>query len=109
MEKRIITFGLTEGENNAIKLAFPSDDYELMATDAAGDLIAVSSTGIVINANNMNDEERNTVIDFYTAVDDAEESVHWIGYPKPPKHLTERIHWYPDFNEYMLLKNGFQK
>lgn len=109
MGKTVITFGLTETDNNELRCNLPPDDCELVCTDQASDLIALNTTEIVLNAEKMNADERATVIDFYNAVHDAAESVNWIGEPQPPDALGKRFHCYRSFEEYILLKRWQKK
>ena len=41
---RIITFGLTESENNFLKILFHSKDIEIYDADIASDLVALFAT-----------------------------------------------------------------
>ncbi len=109
-EKRILTYGLSHSENNAISSVLPSRDYELFHTEAATDLIALNAVLIVINASALADDDRNMLFDFFTEAGGCtDETVIWLGAPTPPKALQKNIKCYGCFAEieagikYLLL------
>ena len=97
---RVITFGLSEEQNNLVKNALPTQGYELLDTDAPTDLIAISAAAIIINAAALDTDSSEMVFDYYTEVADCtDETVFWIGSPTPPKHLRTKFKCYERFDE----------
>ena len=100
-EHRVISFGLTSMENQLLQKSLPLKDYELLDTDAHTDLIAISSSAIIIRAESLDDEAREMILDFYSEINGCtDESVFWIGEPRPPKNLQKWIKCYDSFDAF---------
>jgi hypothetical protein len=97
---RVTTFGLSEEQNKLVENALPTKGYELLDTDAPTDLIAISAAALIINAAALDTESREMMFDYYTEVGDCtDETVFWLGYPKPPHHLRAKFKCYENFEE----------
>ncbi len=97
---RVTTFGLSDEQNNVVENALPVKGYELLDTDASSDLIAISAAALIINAAALDIDSREMVFDYYTEVGDCtDETVFWLGYPKPPNHLRAKFKCYENFDE----------
>ncbi len=95
----VTTFGLSEEQNKLVKNALPTKGYKLFNTDVPTDLIAISAAAIIINAAALDTDSREMVFDYYTEVGDCtDETVFWIGNPKPPKHLRTKFKCYEGFD-----------
>ena len=55
-EHRIITFGLTDEQNEIVKANIPARDYEVFDTDAPTDIIAIGSIATVIQASELDED-----------------------------------------------------
>lgn len=87
---RIMTFGLTEEENELVRNALPAKNYELLDTDAPTDLIAISAAAVIINASALDTDSRDMIFGYYTELGaDMDETVFWIGCPKPSPFACE--------------------
>ena len=99
-ECRVTTFGLSEEQNALIRGNLPTKGYEVFDTDAPTDLIAISAVVLIINAATLDGDSRIMMFDYYTEIGDcADETVIWIGSPKPPRHLLTKFKWYENFDE----------
>lgn len=97
---RIMTFGLTEEENELVRNALPAKNYELLDTDAPTDLIAISAAAVIINASALDTDSRDMIFGYYTELGaDMDETVFWIGCPKPPHPLRARFKCYEYFQQ----------
>ena len=97
---RVTTFGLSEEQNKLVENALPTKGYEFLDTDAPTDLIAISAAALIINAAALDTESREMMFDYYTEVGDCtDETVFWLGYPKPPHHLRAKFKCYENFEE----------
>lgn len=97
---RVTTFGLSDEQNKVVENALPVKGYELLDTDASSDLIAISAAALIINAAALDTDSREMVFDYYTEVGDCtDETVFWIGSPKPPNHLRAKFKCYENFDE----------
>ncbi len=97
---RVTSFGLSDAQNKVVKNALPIKGYELLDTDASSDLIAISAAALIINAAALDTDSREMVFDYYTEVGDCtDETVFWIGSPKPPNHLRAKFKCYENFDE----------
>ena len=95
---RILTFGLDGKQNDLIIDSFPSKEYELLNTTEATDLIAVPATVLIINSAALDEDSRNLIFEYYTEIGACmDETVFWIGSPKPPHPVRLRFKCYDHF------------
>ena len=109
-EHRIITFGLTDEQNESVKENIPARDYEVFDTDAPTDILAISGIAIIIKASALDEDSVGMLFDYYTEVNGCtDETVIWLGAPKPTKDLQKLMKCYPSFEDiedklkYLLL------
>ena len=109
-EYRVITFGLTDEENALVEGNLPARDYEVFDTDAPTDLIAIGCQALIINATSMDSDSVGMIFDYYSQVNGCtDETVIWLGEPKPPKELRKFFKYYDSFDaiadklKYLLL------
>ena len=107
---RINTFGLTEEQNAHVKANLPSHDCELYIADDPTDLIAINCEAMIVNASVMEQDSADMIFDLYTQIDGCtDETVIWLGEPKPPKELQKFFKCYDSFEaiadklKYLLL------
>ena len=107
---RINTFGLTEEQNALVENNIPTRDYEVFATDAPTDLIAINCEVLIIYAPEMDQDSIGMIFDYYSQVNGCtDETVIWLGEPKPPKELQKFFKCYDSFDaitdklKYLLL------
>mgnify|MGYP003303510600 FL=1 len=85
---RLITFGLTEDENNFLKILFHSKDIEIYDADIASDLVALFATATIVNASKLDPDDFALLENYYKEVGtEADEIVFWLGSPKPAIEL----------------------
>ena len=88
MQRRIITFGLTEAQNALVEQSRPAGNYEVFDTDAPTDVIAIGAVAIIVFAPTMDEDSIGMIFDYYTEVEGCtNDTVIWLGEPKPPKSL----------------------
>lgn len=109
-EHRIITFGLTDRQNAIVNANRPQSDYEIFDTDVPTDIIAIGCIASIIQASALDEDAIGFIFDYYTQVNGCtDETVIWIGEPKPPKCLRKFFKCYDSFEEiedkvkYLLL------
>ena len=109
-EHRVNTFGLTGEENALIEANLPTRDYEVFDTDAPTDLIAIGCQALIVNAASMDSDSVGMIFDYYSQVNGCtDETVIWLGEPKPPKELRKFFKCYDSFDaiadklKYLLL------
>ena len=107
---RINTFGLTEEQNALVEDNIPTRDYEVLDTDAPTDLIAINCEVLIIYAPEMDQDSIGMIFDYYSQVNGCtDETVIWLGEPKPPKELQKFFKCYDSFDaitdklKYLLL------
>ena len=107
---RINTSGLTEKQNALVKANLPSHDCELYIADDPTDLIAINCEAMIVNASVMEQDSADMIFDLYTQIDGCtDETVIWLGVPKPPKELQKFFKCYDSFDaitdklKYLLL------
>ena len=107
---RINTFGLTEEQNALVEENIPTRDYEVIDTDAPTDLIAINCEVLIIYAPEMDQDSIGMIFDYYSQVNGCtDETVIWLGEPKPPKELQKFFKCYDSFDaitdklKYLLL------
>lgn len=110
LQRRIITFGLTEEQNALVEANLPAQGYEVLDTSAPTDVIAIGCTAMIVYASAMDQDSIDMIFDLYTEVNGCtQETVIWLGEPKPPKELRKFFKCYPSFDaiadklKYLLL------
>ena len=87
-------------KNRVVQAAAPIKDFELYITDVATDIFAISASAIIIDAAAISDDSREMIFDFFIEVgNQANQTVFWLGYPKPPHPLRARFRCYQNFEE----------
>ena len=109
-DHRILTFGLTETQNAWVEEYLPTRDYEVFDTDAPTDAIAIGCQALIVNAAAMDGDAAGMIFDYYSQVNGCtDETVIWLGEPKPPKELRKFFKCYDSFDaitdklKYLLL------
>lgn len=109
-EHRIITFGLTEAQNVIVEQNRPARDYEVFDTDAPTDVVAIPCVAMIVYAPAMDEDSIGMMFDYYTQVNGCtDETVIWLGEPKPEKCLQKFFKCYDSFEaveeklKYLLL------
>lgn len=109
-DHRILTFGLTEAQNAWVEENLPTRDYEVFDTDAPTDVIAIGCQALIVNAAAMDGDAVGMIFDYYSQVNGCtDETVIWLGEPKPPKELRKFFQCYDSFDaikdklKYLLL------
>ena len=109
-EYRVTTFGLTDEGNALVEENLPTRDYEVFDTDTPTDLIAIGCQALIINATSMDSDSVGMIFDYYSQVNSCtDETVIWLGEPKPPKELRKFFKCYDSFDaiadklKYLLL------
>lgn len=109
-EHRISTYGLTEEQNEFVRQNVPAHDYEVMDMDCPTDLIAISVSALIIDASKLSADDFEMLVDYYTEINGCtDETVLWLGNPKPPVSLRKTLKTYADFEtvreklRYLLL------
>ena len=107
---RINTFGLTQKQNQFVSANLPVRDCELYIADTPTDLIAINCEAMIVNAAAMDGDAAGMIFDYYSQVNGCtDETVIWLGEPKPPKELRKFFKCYDSFDaikdklKYLLL------
>lgn len=91
-EHRISTFGLTEEQNEFVRQNVPARDYEVLDTDCPADLIALSASALIVDASALEQDDLRMILGYYAEVRDCtDETVLWLGEPKPPVSLRKTL------------------
>ena len=109
-DHRILTFGLTEAQNAWVEENLPTRDYEVFDTDAPTDVIAIGCEAMIVNASAMEQDDADMIFGYYQEVNGCtDETILWLGEPKPPKELRKFFKCYDSFDaikdklKYLLL------
>lgn len=99
----ILTFGLNEEQNRLVETVLPSKTYELFRANSATDLIAIPASALVINADVLNEDDRNMIFDFYTGIDNCtDETLFLIGSVEQSADLRRNFKCYENFDEFAV-------
>ncbi len=99
-EGRIMVYGFSNEEVMIVKNRIPSDEYEVYIPDVIEDIVAIDQEALIINSAALRPTERELIVDYYTEVSGSfDETVLWIGYPKPPSHLRAKFYCYDNFGQ----------
>lgn len=109
-DHRILTFGLTEAQNAWVEENLPTRDYEVFDTDTPTDVIAIGCDAMIVNASTLDQDSADMIFDLYSQIDGCtDETVIWLGEPKPPRELRKFFKCYDSFDaikdklKYLLL------
>lgn len=92
---RVISYGMTEVQNELIRRNLPSLEYELYATDIASDIVGISADAVIINSSVLSADDSKMVIEYYYESNaHLEQSVFWIGKNNLPNNLRCKIGHY---------------
>lgn len=95
-----MVYGLSPEEIQIVDNSIPSDKYEVYIPDVIQDIAAISRDALIINSAALKPPERELIVDCYTELSGSfDETVFWIGYPKPPSHLRAKFHCYDNFEQ----------
>lgn len=98
-EHRIITYGITDEQNEIVRQAFPKKDYELLDTDVFTDVIAIYASAIIVNTEELTCDDYDTLVLYLSEVGDCTDTTTiWLGRTKPPKGLKS-VKYYTNFEE----------
>lgn len=107
---RVNTFGLTDEQNALVQANLPARAYELYIADTPTDVIAIGCCAMIVYAPAMDADSAEMLFDYYAQVDGCtDETVIWLGEPKPPKALKKFFKCYDSFDavaeklKYLLL------
>ena len=107
---RINTFGLTQKQNQFVSANLPVRDRELYIADTPTDLIAINCEAMIVNASAMEQDDADMIFGYYQEVNGCtDETILWLGEPKPPKELRKFFKCYDSFDaikdklKYLLL------
>ena len=107
---RVNTFGLTDEENTLVEESLPTRAYELYIADTPTDVIAIGCDAMIVNAAALDQDSTDMIFDLYSQIDSCtNETVIWLGEPKPPKELRKFFKCYDSFDaikdklKYLLL------
>lgn len=110
MQTRLIaTLGLTADEISIIKKNLPQKDCEIMDTDDATDIIAVSEMAVIVKVDAIDKSDIDMLYDFYKEIAPFSETVVFVGSVQLPEELTRHIMVYESFDvladkiKYLLL------
>ena len=109
-KRKIITYGLTAGQNDYSASCLPNRNLEILATETPTDLIATDCAAAIINGCALAEGSDELLFSYYREVDGCtDETIIWIGEPYPPKDLQKVFKCYSSFEEirenlkYLLL------
>lgn len=98
----ITTFGLTDEQNSYIRACLPTKEYELRdySDHCETDLIAHTSTVLILNSEKMSEEGRTMLWSFYKELNMAfEETVIWLGKPMSSDELGKTFKRFDRFDD----------
>lgn len=101
---RVIAFGFTTEEVETIKNCLPSDDHVVYVPDVVTDILAINHESLIIKADSVSPEDRDLIVEYYTELNGCfDETVFWLGYPKPPSHLRLKFYCYEHFDQLVFI------
>lgn len=95
-----MVYGLSPEEIQIVEKSIPSDEYEVYIPDVIQDIVAIRRDALILNSAALKPPERELIVDYYTELSGSfDETVFWIGYPKPPSHLRAKFRCYDSFGQ----------
>ena len=109
---RVITFGLTEEQNDVVRNNLPTSKYDLYDAEDPTDIIAISADMVIIRSSALSADDMEMIMEYYCEIIDClAETVVWLGDPKPVSCLRAKFKCYQNFGEltvklkYILLES----
>lgn len=100
LDTRVMSFGLTNDENEVVRQCLPIKGQELFVVQEPVDLIAHSSSAIIIRGEALDEDSIEMFFSFYNEINECtDETVFWIGKPEPPKELKKVFKRYQSFDD----------
>lgn len=101
---RIMAFGFSPTEIQKIKECAPSDEHSVYIPEVVTDIFAIDHEALLIKADSISQEDRELIIECYTELNGCfDETVFWLGYPKPPSHLRLKFYCYEHFDQLVFV------
>lgn len=98
--QNVMIYGLCSEEKNELTRVLPPHFEIVDCTDSYTDLFAVQSLIVMVRGSRMPEEERNDLSGFYREVQEyCDETVIWIGDPKPEGYKNPPFKTYDSFYE----------
>ena len=101
---QIMTYGLSLEDLQFLNNHISTVVHSVYVADVVSDVIALSFEALLINSKSISEDDRNTLVECYTSLNGCyDESVFWIGYPKPPHFLRGRFYCYENLEELVCV------
>lgn len=101
----VTTYGLSEEQNQFVESCFPTKAYSLCNCNYYEDnnfidWIATPNDVFIINAQVFPEHARDLIWDYYAEINESfDETVIWLGEPKPPRKIEKNFKCYESFDE----------
>ena len=93
------TYGLSDKQLKFIKANTPNN-CEVMDTDCFTDIIATYEMVAIVMWDKLQEDDKGILVDYYTQIDPASETLFLIGDKDIPKALLKCVLVYPSFEEF---------
>lgn len=103
--RNIVTYGLNAEQNQYIESCFPTKDYNIdncnnYEGDDFIDWVTTRNDVFIINATVLPEYARELILECYDEINESfDETVIWLGEPKPPQKIAKNIKCYNSFDE----------
>ena len=103
--RRVTTYGLSDEQNQYVESCFPTKEYYLddcndYQGDDFTDMVATHSEIFIINASLFPKHARDLIWSYYDEINESfDETVIWLGEPKPPRKIAKNFKCYNNFDE----------
>ena len=96
------TFGLSDEQLSTVKIHLPVKNCEIMDTDCFSDIVAISEMAIIVMWENLSDDDRDLLIDFYSEIAPFSETMILIGDVDIPEELKNHVSIYDSFDAFSV-------
>ena len=109
---RIITFNLDNVHELIVKDLAIKMNMDILCTDCYIDIMAISASFIIINAELSNQDELDNLCCFYEDLGYVSQTIIWIGKPDPSLKIKKFIKLYDNFDDvkdklkYLILSSN---
>ena len=94
----VTTIGLTDDENKIVEEALPQKKHEVAVMDAISDVIVNQAYAVIVNANEIATQERESLLGYYEEVcAGLSETIFWIDRKTIPSKLMKYIKVFDSF------------
>lgn len=95
----VVSYGLTDEQNEVIKRNLPSQKCEMVALDCFTDILALNEMAVIVNADTLNHSEQEMLVEYYSEITPFSETLVPVGEMRIPEEWKRYVVQYENFDD----------